>query len=129
MGRRKLFYSQRIPEPRLKETGRRKLLTTFLSVVNALPCLHSFGRKTNSRYMCDCDLLQKCNEITLLCRCWCILFIFLPEKWKQGKGSITSRSRISGRKIMQPIRLVSESAMRMRKRNQFNHFTWKIKNN
>ena len=34
--------------------------------IDPLPCFHFFGRKTNSRYMLECDLLQECKEIPIL---------------------------------------------------------------
>ena len=39
-----------------------------------------------------------------------------------GKGSMTSTSRINDREIMQATRIVSGSAMTMRKWNQFSQF-------
>ena len=40
-------------------------LKAGVSEIDPLPCLHFSGRKTNSRYMSECDLLQECKEITL----------------------------------------------------------------
>ena len=40
-------------------------LKAGVSEIDSLPCLHFSGRKTNSRYMSECDLLQECKEITL----------------------------------------------------------------
>ena len=36
-----------------------------VSEIDSLPCLHFSGRKKNSSYMSECDLLQECKEIIL----------------------------------------------------------------
>ena len=40
-------------------------LKAGVSEIDSLPCLHFSGRKTNLRYMSECDLLQERKEITL----------------------------------------------------------------
>ena len=42
-----------------------------------LPCLHFSGKKTSSRHMLECGLLQECKEITLQRIC-CKARVYLP---------------------------------------------------